>query len=498
MKNTILFIGIMYCLTSGIYAQLCNNQQVTCYQQNACYTDSQINTRDYKYATVHNIYKSSNASIDLLMTVYSPCSLPINILSNSLSACKACKRPFILMMHGGGLRGGCRNNLAEECIEFAKRGYVAATIDYRLGWVPGDEKIICNTGFCFIKSCAARQNDNCNPAYNDSLNFEIYRALQDASAALRFIVHFADNLNIDTNSLYIEGHSSGSIIATRLCYMNQKDINIAIPAANAILGSLVRSGNPYTESYKIAGLFNNWGSMSDTVFIKGTEDKIPMIAFHGIDDSIVPCEKGFPLGCTNGAYGYNYGSSLIYQRLIHNYQLLPVELYVCYGGHGIFNDDPATDQKTLYRIQKAICFFNRVRNGDKTQTYISVNKQEDSIAYNELDSISPVNCGFTGIQKNIVSYITNTGNNHANMQQAKPSLSFIISPNPATSQATLFIKGEYNEINIAITDLQGSVLWHQESVRGKSISLPVKNFGNGLYLVIIKNSGYTSVIKLVK
>jgi acetyl esterase/lipase len=140
MKKTILFIVVMYCLTLNINAQVCNKQQGACYQQDACFADSQIYTRDYKYATVQNIYKSSNASIDLLMTVYSPCVLPSDISSTNLLPCKTCKRPFILMIHGGGLRGGCRKNLSDECIEFAKRGYIAATIDYRLGWVPGRRK----------------------------------------------------------------------------------------------------------------------------------------------------------------------------------------------------------------------------------------------------------------------------------------------------------------------------------------------------------------------
>jgi hypothetical protein len=330
------------------------------------------------------------------------------------------------------------------------------------------------------------------------LDFETYRALQDASAAMRFIVHFADNLNIDTNYLYIDGHSAGSIVATRLCYMNQQELNLAMPKASSILGPYFRSGNSYTELYKIAGLFNNWGSISDTIYIKGTEDKIPMIAFHGIDDSIVPCGKGFPIGCTNGAYGYSYGSSAIYKRLIHNYQNLPVELYACYGGHGIFTDDPETDPKSLYRIQKAVCFFNRVRNGDRTQTYIRSNKQEDSITYEDLDSISPVNCSRAGFQNNAVSFITNLSNSNANTQQGKTSVRFIIAPNPSTSQATLFINGECKEINVTITNLDGKVLWHKESVKEKALSLPVRNFVNGLYFVIIKNSEYTRAIKLVK
>jgi hypothetical protein len=71
--------------------------------------------------------------------------------------------------------------------------------------------------------------------------------------------------------------------------------------------------------------------------------------------------------------------------------------------------------------------------------------------------------------------------------QGKTSVAFTISPNPATSQATLFIKGECKEINVTITNLDGRVWWHKENVKEKALSLPVRNFVNGLYFVIIKN-----------
>ena len=171
-----------------------------------------------------------------------------------------------------------------------------------------------------------------------------------------------------------------------------------MPSANLRLGQLNSCGNSFTNTFRIAGLFNNWGGMFDTTFIKSVKDKIPMIAFHGIDDPIVPFTKKPTLGCANGTYGYTYGSDFIFKRLINNYPGLPVELYCCYGGHGIFNKNPQTDLKSLYRIQKAICFFNRVRNGDKTQTYIRINKDEILITYHQLDSISPVNCSFTGLK----------------------------------------------------------------------------------------------------
>ena len=265
--------------------------------------------------------------------------------------------PFYFMYHGGGFRAGCRTAYYDECMEFAKRGYVVATIDYRMGWVPGDEKQTCNQNFCFSKTCSHIQEDSCNPIYKDSLDFAKYRAVQDAAAALRFIAHYANNLSIDTSYLYLTGHSAGSIVAISICYLDQNELNQAIPKAYTVLGAYNRYGNSFKEKYRIAALFNNWGSIDDTIYMKGAKDRIPMIAFHGIDDSIVPFEKGEPLTCNNGAYGYKYGSSLMYQKLRNNYPGLPVELYACYGGHGIFVGNILANPNSLYRIQKAVCFL---------------------------------------------------------------------------------------------------------------------------------------------
>ena len=115
--------------------------------------------------------------------------------TDNLFSCIHCKRPFILLIHGGSFRTGFRTEMNNECLEFAKRGYTAATIDYRLGWLPEDDKQkTCNSGFCFSTHCWPSQGDSCKAEYKDSLNFAIYRALQDASAAMRFIVHYAASM----------------------------------------------------------------------------------------------------------------------------------------------------------------------------------------------------------------------------------------------------------------------------------------------------------------
>ena len=40
--------------------------------------------------------------------------------------------PAVLCIHGGGFRAGTREGYDKLCVEFAERGYVAATVTYRL------------------------------------------------------------------------------------------------------------------------------------------------------------------------------------------------------------------------------------------------------------------------------------------------------------------------------------------------------------------------------
>ncbi|MDO9614390.1 MAG: alpha/beta hydrolase, partial [Bacteroidota bacterium] len=70
-------------------------------------------------------------------------------------------RPLVMLIHGGAFYIGSKESAAEQALatSFAKRGYVVASIDYRLGFklTPSD------------------------------IELSAYRALQDAHAALRYL-----------------------------------------------------------------------------------------------------------------------------------------------------------------------------------------------------------------------------------------------------------------------------------------------------------------------
>jgi pectinesterase len=87
-------------------------------------------------------------------------------------------RPAIVFVHGGGWRTGVRANFAPMAIRMAERGYVAATISYRL-------------------APEARY-----PA-----------AIHDAKAAVRWVREHAKDYGIDPDRIAIAGGSAGGQIA---------------------------------------------------------------------------------------------------------------------------------------------------------------------------------------------------------------------------------------------------------------------------------------------
>ena len=133
------------------------------------------------------------------------------------------KRPLILHQFGGGFLIGWRTEpvIPQMAEMYAKRGFVFATIDYRLGF---------------------------NPLDSQSAERAVYRATQDLRAALRFLVDNADTYGIDTSAIFLTGTSAGCFAAFVNSYMNESDRSdipstFGIPLEPADLGCLNCSGN---------------------------------------------------------------------------------------------------------------------------------------------------------------------------------------------------------------------------------------------------------------
>lgn len=230
-------------------------------------------TSDLKYGEART-YLGNMQILDL--DVYEP-------LSDNFS-----ERPLIIFAHDGfrfmGIleRFKATPHVVTFCESFAKRGYVAASINYRM----------------FMEDFSSA-----------TCNWEaIFRGVQDIKAAVRFF-RKPDNsqlFRIDTNKIFVGGFSAGAIIALHSAYLNEYEIPNLIDTMK--LGNLEgNSGNPGYSS-KVSGVISCYGGIGDTSWIE--PGNVSVFSMHGVFDSAIPIRSGPTV------YGniFLYGGSAITER----------------------------------------------------------------------------------------------------------------------------------------------------------------------------------------
>ena len=181
-------------------------------------------------------------------------------------------RPLIMLAFGGSFTSGVKESpdLLVLCDEFTRRGYVCASIDYRLGFEDGND--------------------------SDTNQFKaVIRGVQDMRAAVRFFykdAYTANNYRIDTNQIFIGGVSAGGFIALNYAYAKLDTFSRQLPpfVPNALIevgGLIGTSGNPgYSD--KVKGVIDLCGAIADTVWIM-PNDPI-LVGVHGTADDLVRCD----------------------------------------------------------------------------------------------------------------------------------------------------------------------------------------------------------------
>lgn len=198
------------------------------------------------------------------------------------------KFPLVLLIHAGSYLHGSRLWTEPTARILQDSGFIVANIEYRLGWDVGDY------------STPGRH----------SLPEAEYRGMQDANAALRFLVANSSNYRIDTSWIFVMGESAGASIALNSTFATEEAILYKSPEIVYKLGRLNQSGNPYINRYKIRGVCSKYGSISDSLFINRF-NSLPVICFHGSNDNLVPVYTGLFLGNWESPA---FGSAFIYER----------------------------------------------------------------------------------------------------------------------------------------------------------------------------------------
>lgn len=264
-----------------------------------------------------------------------PDTLLMDLYYPNLAIDTSSKRPFIMLCHGGGFSSGDKQSgdIKDLCIHLAMRGFVCASINYRIGH-----------DFSEYGQYKAR-----------------YRAIQDGHAALRFVVKNANSVRIDTNWIFVGGQSAGSLAALGVVYADQSELDsvsllYSATATSVELGNLQTSGNNLTNTYSIKGIFNNWGGIVQSEV--DVDEMIPTIAFHGAMDTLVPIDSDVTL-----THYTLLGSKAIHYQLAANSICTEITIDTL-GGHGIFRN-----ASSKFRAQRASCFFKSVFCKNCTNLY---------------------------------------------------------------------------------------------------------------------------------
>ncbi|HRI58707.1 MAG TPA: T9SS type A sorting domain-containing protein [Saprospiraceae bacterium] len=246
------------------------------------------------YATVAT---QTGEQITLSMDVYEP-------NGDSLSA-----RPVVVLAHGGSFIIGQKSDMKAWCERLAKKGYIAATIEYRL--------------FPFFLL-----------GLPDSVDIfdQAVRAVGDMKAAVRYFREDAATANkfrADAGNIFIGGYSAGAVAALHAGFLDSTDvvpafIQTAIDANGGLNGNSGSASNQ-TYSASIKAVVNMSGGLYRSDWIAGNE--IALVSIHGTADETVPFISGLAADLA-----YLEGSGLIHQKaetagLLHNLHPVPG------GGH---------------------------------------------------------------------------------------------------------------------------------------------------------------------
>jgi poly(3-hydroxybutyrate) depolymerase len=425
---------------------LCLLFATTAWAQNPCASGRFATDVFSNFTTTSNITYGSNTSFSgqsttLKLDLYEP------------TGDTAAKRPLIIWVHGGSFIGGSKTDgdVVELSQRFAKKGYVCASIDYRIGFFPFDS---ANA----VKA--------------------VVRAVQDLRGSLRYFYKDAqttDTYQIDTNLIFIGGSSAGAITALHLAYLNEECEIAGYLSSTVItqLGGLEgASGNPGYSS-KVQGVINGCGALARYSWLEAGD--VPLCSVHGTNDNTVKYNRGIVNPGT--PLMFLDGSRMLHERacavgLENQFYTFPNAPHVPYAGNQAYMDTTANFIRD-FLVQQLGCpdAILQAENAPlQTATLYPIN-------YCSGDPVNEVCGGATGVTE-------------------INSLEAMIYPNPAQQTVTI-VPNTDGAYTVEVFDLTGRKVIESNKDFGMT-ELNLNGIAAGSYFVRISSGKSSLTQQLIK
>ena len=298
---------------------------------------------------------------NLYMDIYSPREDDFN------------DRPLIFFLFGGSFVGGSKSNgdIVDLCTKYAKRGYIAVAIDYRL-----------SQNLLFF-------NPNEENAYK-----AVLKAIHDLKAAIRYFRmdnQYNNQFKIDSNRIYAGGVSAGAIAVVNAAYLNEESEipSFLLDDIDDLGGFEGLSGNlGYDSSFY--GIVNLCGAIGDRNWI--IADDIPIVSMHGNQDDTIPYDDN--LVTLFGLDMQVDGSYIIHQTMLgfDNYS----DLYTYENqGHTPFSSNMNLETEFtssfLYEIVCSSDLISGDLNQDESLNILDIIELVNLILLNQYNELGDMN-----------------------------------------------------------------------------------------------------------
>ncbi len=331
------------------------------------------------------------------------------------------ERPLVLYLHTGnalppplnGSPTGTRKDstAVETCMRFARRGYVAVSMSYRLGWNP------------LADTEQQRRGQLLNA---------IYRAIHDVRQCVRNLKANAATYGIDPDKIVVYGEGTGGYIALANATLDRPaelfiekfrpdPFNASVSYIDTTqVGNLNGfNGNlalyrPNGQNHDTHFCVNTGGSLADTTWLEAGD--VPMVAFHTVFDPFAPFSNGIVIVPTTGGPVVPVSGSNVFMEFVNEY-----------GNNNSFatlpDGDPFTDRaRALYGSTQTHGSNNVTINTNVEGLFPMVRPQwpapamEEASPWQWWDPTSPI--ALTEVAPGITAHMASMASN-PNMSAAK-------------------------------------------------------------------------------
>jgi poly(3-hydroxybutyrate) depolymerase len=384
-----------------------------------------------------------------------PQSLTLDLYQPTGDTAKA--RPLIIWAHGGSFVGGTSTDVDVVSLSnhFAKKGYVCASINYRLGTASFD-----SVGLV--------------PA--------VVRAVQDMKASIRFFYKDRATSNaykIDTNNIFIGGSSAGAITALHVEYLKRTcEINPYVnPAKLAALGGIDGYSGNQCYSSKVKGVIDLCGALAVYAWLE--PGSTPLCSMHGTNDATVPYNRGI----VNPGIPIMYvdGSRMIYEQS----KAINVKdnFYTWVGAPHVPYAGPSATQ--LAYMDTTVNFVRDYLIGRLGVTCTALQPADAAAQTSTLYS-------YTNCTANVVSNCLQSG-----IQNLTVNLFQDVYPNPANTYLNVIFTNNNATYAVELSDITGRVV-KSDITSEPAYVLDRGNLVSGVYFLKVSNKkGEASVRKVI-